>query len=169
MKSPSCRVCDVGVYRWLYGRSWVFFLCRKDPGGQHSRPPNILKNLCNMHSETILADRTFVFYLKVFFWEGVPLKGAVFWWFGNCFLVTFEEYQPSWKSRGPHGKLFWDYFYLANCELVFHVSFSNHYYWKLRYRWQWVIGFHFILNFSHPSLFLSVLPLPPPSSPMSVP
>ena len=109
--------------------------------------------------ETILADWTFVFYLKVF--GGGALKGAVFWWFGNCFLVTFEEYQPSWKSRGPHGKLFWDYFSLANCELVFHVSFSNYYYWKLRYRWHWVIGFHFILIFSHPSLFLSVLPLPP--------
>ena len=43
----------------------------------------------------------------------------------------------------------------------FHVSFRNHYYWKLRYRWHWVIGFHFILIFSHPSLFLSVLSLPP--------
>ena len=57
----------------------------------------------------------------------LPLNGAVFWWFGNCFLVTFEEVQPycNRKSRGPHGKIFWDYFSLANCEFVFHVSFSH--------------------------------------------
>ena len=142
MKAPSCRVSDMGVYRGLYGRSWFFFyLCRKDRGGgrQHSHPSKYFEKLLQYAPETILADWTFVFYLK----------------------VTFEEYQPSWKSRGPHGKLFWDYFSLANCELVFHVSFSNHYYWKLRYRWHWVIGFHFILFFSHPFLFLSVPPLPP--------
>ena len=80
MKAPSCRVCDVGVYRGSHGRSWFFFLCRKDPGGNTApppppAPPNILKNWCNMHSETILADWTFVFYLKVFFRGGGAIYG----------------------------------------------------------------------------------------------
>ena len=100
-------------------------------------------------------------------------------WCGNCFFVTWnlEEFQPSCKRkcRGPHGKTFWDYFSLANCELVFHVSFSHHY----RYRWHWVIGFRFILIFlitpyfspfsSSRLIFSYVPPLshqpPPPSSP----
>ena len=82
MKAPSCRVCDVGVYRGSHGRSWYFFfLCRKDPGATQPppppppAPPNILKNWCNMPSETILADWTFVFYQKVFGGGGGAIYG----------------------------------------------------------------------------------------------
>ena len=113
-----------------------------------------------MHTETILADWSFVFYLKVLW--GVPLKGAVFWWFGNCFLVTFEEYQPPWKSRGPHGKLFWDYFSLANCELMFHTyPLATTAIGSSDIDGAGSLSFILFQFFSHPSLFLSVLPLPP--------
>ena len=44
------------IYRGLYGRSEVF-LCREDPRGNTapSPSPNILKNWCNIHSETIFS------------------------------------------------------------------------------------------------------------------
>ena len=92
----------------------------------------------------------------------LPLNGAVFWWFGNCFLVTFEEFQPycNRKSRGPHGKIFWDYFSLANCEFVFHVSFSHsNSIGSFDIDDAGLLGF--IWFFPHPSLFLSVLRRPP--------
>ena len=43
----------------------------------------------------------------------------------------------------------------------FYVSFSNHYYSKLRYRWHWVIGFHFILIFLIPPYFSPFSPSRP--------
>ena len=108
------------------------FLCRKALGATPPPPPspNILKNWCNIHSETIFSRLNVCILSKSVCGVGffLPLKGAVFWWFGNCFLATFEEFQPycNSKSRGPHGKTFRDYFSLANCEYVFHVSFSHH-------------------------------------------
>ena len=148
-----------------------FFLVQERSRGQHSPLPPLQifwKIYAIFTPRRVLADWTFVFYLKSFVGR-VQLNGAVFWWFGNspiktspafcsrllifrnshwfgtCFLVTFEEFQTSCnrKSRGPHGENIMRLRFFGK----FHVSFSHHQYWKLRYRWHWVIGVHFILFF----------------------
>ena len=162
MKAPSCRVCDMGVYRGLYGRSWFFFLCRKDPGG-NTAPSKYFEKLMQYALRDDFSRLTFCILSKGIFFGGgggFAIKGRRILMIREWLSWTFEEYQPSWKSRGPHGKLFWDYCSLANCELVFHVSFRNHY---SDIDGTGSLGFILFYFFLIPqaSIFLSVLPLPP--------
>ena len=109
-----------------------------------------------MHPETILADWTFVFYLKVLGGGGGgTIKGRRILMIRELLSCNFWGISTILKAQGTSREIILRLLFFGN------VSFSNHYYWKLRYRWHWVIGFSFYLIFSHPSLFLSVLPLPP--------
>ena len=65
----------MGVYRGLYGRSWVFFLCRKDPGGGNA--PKYFEKFMQYALRDDFSRLKFCILSKGIFW-GVPLKGAVF-------------------------------------------------------------------------------------------
>ena len=113
-----------------------FFLYRKDPGGNTAPLP-----ISRYFGDAIKGRRILMI------WE---LLSCNFWG-----IFNHLESPGDLKGKHPETNFLWQI--ASSC----FISFSNHYYWKLRYRWHWVIGFHFILFFSHPSLFSSVLTLPP--------
>ena len=132
----------------------VFFLCRKDPWGNTAPPPpNILKKLMQYSLRDDFQSIELWYFIYKSVW-GLSLKGAVFLWFGNCFLVTFEEFQPpcNRKSRDLTGKH-------SETILLWQIA-SSCFMYQRRYWWHWVIWFHSILIFLTPPYF-SVLSLSP--------
>ena len=95
MKALLCRVWVSGVspsFKGIILEELDFFLCRKDPGGNTAPPPSkkIEKiDAIIIHSETTFSQLNFCILSKGVCRVGLPLKDDVFWWFGNCFLVTF--------------------------------------------------------------------------------
>ena len=75
-----------------------FFSCVGRIQGATQPPPNILKNWCNMHSETILADWTFVFYLKVIL--GGAIKGRRILMIRELLSCNFWEISTILKVQG---------------------------------------------------------------------
>ena len=164
MKAPLCRVwCGSFplIYTGLYRMSLGYFCVGRIQGATTPPPPNIPKNWCNIHSETIFSRLNVCILSKGVCGVYLRLKGGVFWWFGKCFSSNFWgifnhlAIESPGDLMGKHSEtsFLWR---IASSRFMYPLATTSIGSADIN-----GTGFHFILIFSHPSLFLAFSPSSP--------